>query len=116
MAWTPHAFRRTGSATPASVSCHRAAGSSSLSVTENLAIAARRAPARASSSDGAWTVDRVFQIFPRLAERRDHGGGELSGGEQQMLAIARALVANPLLIMDEPTEGLHRRSSRRSAA
>ena len=77
----------------------------SLSVTENLAIAARRA--RPSSSNGAWTVDRVFQIFPRLAERRDHGGGELSGGEQQMLAIARALVANPaLLIMDEPTEGL----------
>ena len=74
----------------------------SLSVTENLAIAAR-----GSSSNGAWTVDRVFQIFPRLAERRDHGGGELSGGEQQMLAIARALVANPaLLIMDEPTEGL----------
>jgi branched-chain amino acid transport system ATP-binding protein len=74
----------------------------SLSVTENLAIAARP-----SSSNGAWTVDRVFQIFPRLAERGDHGGGELSGGEQQMLAIARALVANPaLLIMDEPTEGL----------
>jgi branched-chain amino acid transport system ATP-binding protein len=74
----------------------------SLSVTENLAIAARR-----SSSNSAWSVDRVFQIFPRLAERRDHGGGELSGGEQQMLAIARALVAHPaLLIMDEPTEGL----------
>ena len=74
----------------------------SLSVMENLTIAAR-----GSSSNGTWTVDRVFQIFPRLAERRDHGGGELSGGEQQMLAIARALVANPaLLIMDEPTEGL----------
>ena len=74
----------------------------SLSVAENLAIATR-----GSSSNGAWTVDRVFQIFPRLAERRDHGGGELSGGEQQMLAIARGLVANPaLLIMDEPTEGL----------
>jgi branched-chain amino acid transport system ATP-binding protein len=74
----------------------------SLNVNENLAIAAR-----GSMSNGAWTVDRVFQIFPRLAERREHGGGELSGGEQQMLAIARALVANPaLLIMDEPTEGL----------
>jgi branched-chain amino acid transport system ATP-binding protein len=77
----------------------------SLSVAENLAIAARGS-ARASSN-GAWPVDRAFQIFPRLAERRDHGGGELSGGEQQMLAIARAIVANPaLLIMDEPTEGL----------
>ena len=74
----------------------------SLSVQENLHIAVR--PARSGSH---WTLDRIFELFPRLAERRHHGGGELSGGEQQMLAIARALVANPrLLIMDEPTEGL----------
>jgi branched-chain amino acid transport system ATP-binding protein len=74
----------------------------SLSVQENLHIAAR--PARPGSD---WTLQRIFELFPRLAERREHGGGELSGGEQQMLAIARALVANPsLLIMDEPTEGL----------
>ena len=74
----------------------------SLSVQENLHIAVR--PARSGSN---WTMDRIFELFPRLAERRHHGGGELSGGEQQMLAIARALVANPrLLIMDEPTEGL----------
>jgi branched-chain amino acid transport system ATP-binding protein len=74
----------------------------SLSVQENLSIAVR--PARSGSN---WTLQRIFELFPRLAERRNHGGGELSGGEQQMLAIARALVANPrLLIMDEPTEGL----------
>jgi branched-chain amino acid transport system ATP-binding protein len=74
----------------------------SLSVQENLHIAVR--PPRSGSN---WTLDRIFELFPRLAERRHHGGGELSGGEQQMLAIARALVANPrLLIMDEPTEGL----------
>jgi branched-chain amino acid transport system ATP-binding protein len=71
---------------------------SSLSVHENLALAARA---------GRWTVQTVFALFPRLAERRDNKGDELSGGEQQMLAIARALVANPtLLVMDEPTEGL----------
>ena len=56
---------------------------------------------------GAWTIERIYETFPRLAERKDHGGSQLSGGEQQMLAISRALLTNPhLLIMDEPTEGL----------
>jgi len=72
---------------------------SSLTVDETLRLSAH--------GDGAWTVDRVYSIFPRLAERRDNGGGQLSGGEQQMLAIGRALLGNPrLLTMDEPTEGL----------
>jgi branched-chain amino acid transport system ATP-binding protein len=54
-----------------------------------------------------WTIDRVYEMFPRLAERKRNGGAQLSGGEQQMLAIGRALLTNPeLLIMDEPSEGL----------
>ncbi|MEM7021628.1 MAG: Tm-1-like ATP-binding domain-containing protein, partial [Pseudomonadota bacterium] len=56
---------------------------------------------------GAWTIERIYGTFPRLAERRNNGGAQLSGGEQQMLAISRALLLNPrLLVMDEPTEGL----------
>jgi branched-chain amino acid transport system ATP-binding protein len=72
----------------------------SLTVRENLSIAQDR-------STSGWTPEKIFSVFPRLAERGHHRGNELSGGEQQMLAIARALVSNPiLLIMDEPTEGL----------
>ncbi|MBV8650536.1 MAG: ABC transporter ATP-binding protein, partial [Alphaproteobacteria bacterium] len=72
----------------------------SLSVDEHLRLAQR-------SSKGPWTVERIYQMFPRLAERRSNGGAQLSGGEQQMLAISRALLLNPrLLVMDEPSEGL----------
>jgi branched-chain amino acid transport system ATP-binding protein len=71
----------------------------SLSVEENLQVAAR--------PGGKWNLERVYSLFPRLAERRHHRGNQISGGEQQMLAIGRALMGNPsLLLMDEPLEGL----------
>ena len=70
----------------------------SLSVQENLEVAER---------PGRWTLERVYELFPRLKERRAHRGNQISGGEQQMLAIGRALMGNPgLLLMDEPLEGL----------
>ena len=74
-----------------------------LSVRENLVMSAR------AGVDGRneWTYERVLSLFPRLAERLDNGGGQLSGGEQQMLSIGRALMTNPtLMILDEATEGL----------
>jgi branched-chain amino acid transport system ATP-binding protein len=70
----------------------------SLTLRENLEVAAR---------PGSWTIETVFELFPRLAERADNRGNQLSGGEQQMLAIGRALIGNPtVLLMDEPSEGL----------
>jgi branched-chain amino acid transport system ATP-binding protein len=70
----------------------------SLTVRENLELGAR---------PGHWSAERVFELFPNLKERLGHAGNHLSGGEQQMLAIARALMTNPsVLLMDEPTEGL----------
>ena len=70
----------------------------SLSLRENLEVASR---------PGAWTIETVFELFPRLADRADNRGNQLSGGEQQMLSIGRALIGNPtVLLMDEPSEGL----------
>ena len=74
----------------------------SLSVTENLKMAAR-----VGDKADPWTLDKVFSVFPKLAERRKNKGNLLSGGEQQMLTIARALMTNPdLMLFDEPSEGL----------
>ena len=70
----------------------------SLSIEENLQVAAR---------NGRWPMERVYELFPRLAERRSHMGNQISGGEQQMLSIGRALMGDPaILLLDEPMEGL----------
>ena len=76
----------------------------SLTVVDNLTVASR---GNGNGRDMTWDLDRIWEMFPRLNERRSNRAEQLSGGEQQMLAIARALVTNPtLLIMDEPSEGL----------
>ena len=73
----------------------------SLTVTEHLTML------KGARAKGGWTLDRVFGLFPRLAERRHHRGGQLSGGERGMLAVGRALMIDPqLMLMDEPSEGL----------
>lgn len=73
----------------------------SLTVTEHLTVL------KAAKAASGWTVDKVFGLFPRLAERKDHRGNQLSGGERQMLAVGRALMTDPeLILMDEPSEGL----------
>ena len=73
----------------------------SLTVTEHLTMV------KGARATQGWTMDKVFGLFPRLAERRNHRGGQLSGGERQMLAVGRALMIDPeLILMDEPSEGL----------
>jgi branched-chain amino acid transport system ATP-binding protein len=75
----------------------------SLTVHENLLIGMKSG----GTKGGAWTPDRVYEVFPKLKERRSNKGGHLSGGEQQMLTVARTLMGNPkLILVDEPTEGL----------
>ncbi len=83
----------------------------SLTVRENLTLPTSGLTGRARGAQHSgrkhWNLDEVLKAFPQLAERMDHGGGALSGGEQQMLAIGRALMANPsVILMDEPSEGL----------
>ena len=96
--WSPDRIARAGMAiVPEGRQCFP-----NLTVREHLSAFVRR-----RQGDHHWDTDRVFALFPRLAERANHLGGQLSGGEQQMLAIGRALVTNPLLlILDEATEGL----------
>lgn len=78
----------------------------SLTVHENLLIGIKNAD-KNNGKNTPWTVDKVYEIFPRLRERRENKGGHLSGGEQQMLTVARTLMGNPnLILVDEPTEGL----------
>jgi len=77
----------------------------SLTVEENLTVAGR--PVKEAHGRAGWTLERIYDLFPRIAERKSHRGNQISGGEQQMLAIGRALMGNPtLLLMDEPLEGL----------
>jgi branched-chain amino acid transport system ATP-binding protein len=78
----------------------------SLTVHENLLIGTKNAD-KNNGQNTPWTVEKVYEIFPRLKERRENKGGHLSGGEQQMLTVARTLMGNPnLILVDEPTEGL----------
>jgi len=78
---------------------------SDLTVMENLEVG--RQPPRGSARGAPWTPERLFALFPNIAERRDHFGSEMSGGEQQMLAVARTLMGNPLaVLLDEPSEGV----------
>jgi branched-chain amino acid transport system ATP-binding protein len=78
----------------------------SLTVHENLLMGARKAESN-GGSEGAWTIDKIYAIFPNLRDRRANKGSHLSGGEQQMLTVARTLMGNPkLMLVDEPTEGL----------